>query len=192
MIGNKYQPHHTTDSIVAILWFTWSSAEGLFVLMFVLYLHCPVIQMLITSPLPCYQTVSFQTVNFMSTMKPSMLSSSISDSEVEIPGFYVFRNDRNRNGGGVVLYVKDFLSPHVICKDFHSVHFTIGSIYRPPNAPISYFDLIISDLEIISSLSTSVIIMGELNFNCFDKHSEKYSANVIYFFSGKHVSTKSK
>ena len=92
-------------------------------------------------------------------------------------------------GFGVVLYVKDYLSPHVICKNFHShsvwvdikvknVHFTIGSIYRPPNAPVSYFDLIISDLETISSLSTSVIIMGDLNFNCFDKHSEKCSANV--------------
>ena len=123
------------------------------------------------------------------SINESMLSSSISDSEVEIPGFYVFRNDRNRNGGGVVLYVKDYLSPHVICKNFHShsvwvdikvknVHFTIGSIYRPPNAPVSYFDLIISDLETISSLSTNVIIMGDLNFNCFDKHSEKYSANV--------------
>ena len=31
---------------------------------------------------------------------------------------------------------------------------------------------------LITSLSTNVIIMGDLNFNCFDKHSEKYSANV--------------
>ena len=34
---------------------------------------------------------------------------SISDSEVKIPGYCIFRCDRNRNGGGVACYVKQDL-----------------------------------------------------------------------------------
>ena len=35
------------------------------------------------------------------------LDDSINDSEVSLAGYQVIRNDRNRNGGGVAMYVKD-------------------------------------------------------------------------------------
>ena len=35
------------------------------------------------------------------------LDETVNDFELEIPGFVIYRNDRNRHGGGVALYVRD-------------------------------------------------------------------------------------
>jgi exonuclease III len=34
------------------------------------------------------------------------LDSSISDSEIYIHGYTIIRKDRNRNGGGIAIYIK--------------------------------------------------------------------------------------
>ena len=77
----------------------------------------------------------------------SWLDSTISDSENNIPGYIVVRQDRNREGGGVCIFIKEDLAfndrkdlyqkklemvwlgilfPH--CKPL-----LIGSCYRPPD-----------------------------------------------------------
>ena len=38
------------------------------------------------------------------------LDSSIQNSEVSIPGYTLERKDRNRNGGGVALYIRDSIN----------------------------------------------------------------------------------
>ena len=54
----------------------------------------------------------------------------------------------------------------------------IGSIYRPPNSPVSYHDYIINDLDFISSFNYELIIMGDLNNDCYDKHNQSYVCNA--------------
>ena len=44
----------------------------------------------------------------------SWLSTEISDSEISIPGFQLFRNDRNCHGGGVLMYVSSMLFTSVM------------------------------------------------------------------------------
>ena len=39
-----------------------------------------------------------------------MLDSDVLDSELSIDGYRLFRNDRNRNGGGVAIYVREDLN----------------------------------------------------------------------------------
>ena len=39
-------------------------------------------------------------------LSETRLNEQIEDSEVHITGYYIFRNDRDENGGGVALYVK--------------------------------------------------------------------------------------
>ena len=39
----------------------------------------------------------------------SWLSPDISDAEIFIPSFKIFRRDRNRHGGGILIFVKDTL-----------------------------------------------------------------------------------
>ena len=40
----------------------------------------------------------------------SWLDNSILDTDIHIPNYAVFRKDRNRHGGGVLIYVSDSLS----------------------------------------------------------------------------------
>ena len=82
------------------------------------------------------------------SINESLLDSTISDEEVELPGLCIFRNDRNRHGGGVALYVHQSLSPvriDIIDNDLESVwvyvashgkKYIFGSIYRPPSSLI--------------------------------------------------------
>ena len=35
------------------------------------------------------------------------MDNSIPDNEIHVIGYYLIRNDRNRDGGGVVLYIRD-------------------------------------------------------------------------------------
>ena len=41
----------------------------------------------------------------------TFLDSSVDNSEIQIPGFHLFRNDFSRNCVGVALYVCDTFSP---------------------------------------------------------------------------------
>ena len=40
----------------------------------------------------------------------SKIDSLVNDSEISIPGYKLVRRDRNRNGGGVVIYAQEHLS----------------------------------------------------------------------------------
>ena len=125
------------------------------------------------------------------SVNETLLNSSIPDGEISIKGFCLFRNDRDRNGGGVALYINENLSPCMIndntCISSESVwvkvkvkygYIIIGSIYRPPNSPVSYHDYIINDLDFISSFNYELIIMGDLNYDCYDKHNQSYVCNA--------------
>ena len=78
----------------------------------------------------------------------------LDNNEILIEGFNVYRNDRNRLGGGVLLYVKTILSSNIVLslmndevesvlvelprlyKDRNGL--TVGSII-PPNSSSSYY-----------------------------------------------------
>ena len=81
------------------------------------------------------------------------LNNMINDSDIEIDGYEVMHWDRDRNGGGVALYVHknldvtkrqdlmdcnvESVSPQV--KVGHYRPFIITSLYRPPRKPVSHF-----------------------------------------------------
>lgn len=78
------------------------------------------------------------------TVKPD-LDKTVRDSDVSIQGYNIYRNDRDSNGGGVAIYVKESLpEPKVkiisnklepIELEFNTIHakpFLIISWYRPP------------------------------------------------------------
>ena len=48
------------------------------------------------------------------SINETFLDKSIYDSEVNIENFSIFRNDRNRNGGGVALYIHTDLRPSLL------------------------------------------------------------------------------
>ena len=102
------------------------------------------------------QEASFQNMMsyiqaIVSTRKPDIvyivetwLSGDILDSEVSLQGYQLFRLDRNRHGGGVLMYVKNSLSCKLlVCGGLHELEFIAVSnfclFYRPPSTPVSDF-----------------------------------------------------
>ena len=81
------------------------------------------------------------------------LDGDITDGELLLPNFQLFRRDRNRHGGGVALYVSSSLVCNMLCDgspdlEFISVSISSGLFseklclclfYRPPSSPFSIF-----------------------------------------------------
>ena len=51
--------------------------------------------------------VLFSTPFDIFAINESKIDESIPDTEISIPGYNLVRKDRNRGGGGVVLYIRD-------------------------------------------------------------------------------------
>ena len=76
----------------------------------------------------------------------SKLDSSVTNAEVNINGYSIIRNDRNRNGGGVACYIRNdlcFNIKNIFSNSIEHVFFeilipkvepiAIRIFYRPPN-----------------------------------------------------------
>ena len=113
----------------------------------------------------------------------SKLDASIPDNVIKIPGFHEpVRKDRNRHGGGVVVYIADFLPfkqksdlelnllEHIWVDIFISGQtFSINAIYRPPNETnedhIKFIDNTKILLENLSNYNNNTgVLLGDLNF----------------------------
>ena len=106
------------------------------------------------------------------------LEDSISDSEVFLPNYSVYRKDRNRQGGGVSIAIRSDLPScqldtvpnlEIIWVQLHFISFNdiiLGCFYRPPNSPLSMQnDLRNSLQQIRSQFPGAKIILGG-DFNC--------------------------
>jgi exonuclease III len=88
------------------------------------------------------------------TINETRLDESISDEEVNIEGYNLYRKDRCRSGGGVAIYTRDVLNARemsqFVPKDIEAVcleivkHKTkpilVTCIYRPPNSKADFMD----------------------------------------------------
>ena len=89
------------------------------------------------------------------------------------------RADRNRNGGGVCIYIRCHVNYEkcsdlipagleAVCleiKQSNSPSFIISSIYRPPSAPIEVFSKIEKLIDLVDNKNKEVYILGDLNCN---------------------------
>ena len=106
------------------------------------------------------------------------LDNSIPDNEIHVIGYDLIRNDRNRYGGGVVLYVRDNI-PFSVRNDLIPNHlemvcievsrpynksFLISTWYRPPNSNLDIFDEWALFLSKCDNKNYELIIIGD--FNC--------------------------
>ena len=113
----------------------------------------------------------------------SKVGSSISVSEVEIPGYCILQCDQNRNGGGVACYVRQDLCFNLrstAMGDIEGIFFDIllpktkpifvGIIYRPPTC-IKFLECFNKHLDDIN-LDNEIFLLGDFNINLF--HNGKY------------------
>ena len=100
--------------------------------------------------------------------------------EIEIDGYNIVRKDRNRHGGGVLIYIRnginfkerqDLEHPDVettwieveklLCK----APTLLGAYYRPPDKDGSYYDNTVDMLSKASAENKEMILLGDFNWN---------------------------
>lgn len=113
----------------------------------------------------------------MFAVTESKLDHHISDSEIQITGYTVIRRDRNRHGGGLLLFIKNRWSVLNVQKDetleFMTVHMkflnsprtNIGVVYRPPDSNAQWLVVFEERIEDLSVTGSEQIIMGDFNID---------------------------
>ena len=117
----------------------------------------------------------------MNHINESETDDSIKDREICIPGFELIEKDRNRAGGGVVLYIRDSLSCtdrndllsdrlEMLCAEiirpFNKSLF-VCTCDRPPNSDMSLsneYDIFLQKRE---SESKELIVVHVGDINCY-------------------------
>ena len=132
------------------------------------------------------------------TLSETWLNSSITDGELQLPGFSCIRQRRreNRSGGGVIIYVCEGLSYRVRddlmigeneciwieltrpkCK-----RVLICCIYRPPETDISKFiDGLNNCMLLINLDETEVILLGDFNVDYAKKQNNQMRRKLLDF-----------
>ena len=109
----------------------------------------------------------------------TFLDGNVAEHEFKIKDYSVVTRHRNRQGGGVLLYIHESIKFEVIDIDvspdiesswitikFNASDFAIGVMYRPPSANSTYYSKMLDQLDWIHAQYDRVILMGDLNFDC--------------------------
>lgn len=124
---------------------------------------------------------------FTCTISETWLNCSVLDLEIEIPGYNVFRVDRqHKRGGGVCIYARQGFKTEVLHEiseisetGLHQLwikiqvrnlkSFLVSTTYRPPNVPITCINTDLSTSLVAALLyNNPVYILGDLNCNLLD------------------------
>ena len=126
------------------------------------------------------------------TVSETWLHKDSKKDSLKIDGFHEpVRKDRNCDGGGVAIYVKNNLP----CKhrqdleipDLEAVwvetyinneKLLVGSFYRPPSKPVAYWDLIDTSITQVSAEPLKFIVLGDFNSN-FLLNPSPHLLNII-------------
>ena len=131
------------------------------------------------------------------TLSETCLKDDITDEQLSIEGFHkLIRKDRPNNVGygGVATYVKsshfckhrpdldiDNLEAVWVETKIDKRSYVIGSFYRPPNATITYWDLIEESLRKANSTNSTIVLLGD--FNSDFNHPNRKIFDIMNTFS---------
>ena len=125
------------------------------------------------------------------------LNEQIEDSEVNITGYCIFRNDRDENGGGVALYVKKSLTYSTVTwkseklellsleiSPTHANPFLLVCWYRPPTSKVDEesFENHRDTLKQLDKEEKEIILIGDTNCDLASKQSsntKRPKANLL-------------
>ena len=116
------------------------------------------------------------------------LSNEIDSTEIDISGYQLYRKDRNRQGGGILMYIANCMlvslfpdpGPHLelitLSARLNNFKLNLCLFYRPPSSGSSIFDTLASYFEsiCIGSLS-NFIFLGDFNVNYSNMSHPLYS-----------------
>ena len=123
------------------------------------------------------------------------LDNTIDDNLVDIDGYTIKRCDRDRNGGGVAVYLKDTLLDkytvredvpksflELLCvevKPVRAAPFLVMAWYRPPNVTADTFDLLENCLQFLDREDKEIILLGDTSCDILAKYSKTGHASTI-------------
>ena len=114
----------------------------------------------------------------------AFLNQEFCDDELKINGYDFIRKDRQTHGGGLIIYIKSYLSfiHHVDLEtnELESIwvefkhnkqkSFFTCYCYRPPSSTIDWINKFENNLEKAISDNREIIILGDFNFNLLTEH----------------------
>ena len=126
----------------------------------------------------------------------SKIDSSITDNEISVPGYNMIRIDRNKYGGGVVVYTREVHSfkerkdlnlenLEMICCEINkpqSKPTLISAWYRLPNSEMKIFDSFEIFLKKCDVESKELLIIGDINCNIL-KSPRDSNTNKLMFLT---------
>ena len=129
------------------------------------------------------------------TVSETWLDNSVTDFEIEVPGYDLYRVDReNKKGGGVCAYVLKNYKTEVLSEislispsGLHQLWLKIQvrnlksimvcTVYRPPDVSLSCFDSDLTTSYIsASTLTFPIYILGDLNCNLLKSNNQDAKA----------------
>jgi exonuclease III len=133
----------------------------------------------------------------------SWLDSTISNSEIQVDGYDIIRRDRNRNGGGVALYVNENITYKVRedlsldnieclwvevpgCEDKTPI--LVCVMYRPPSADSEYYEHMIDCLSRAVAENNDILVLGDLNYDY--KLDDNLNTNPINYLENLFMLTQ--
>ena len=113
----------------------------------------------------------------------SRLGPCVDDNIIDVSGYSCIRQDRNTEGGVIILYVRSFLKAKVLaysdtsapgkqhkmeylmCRvwDDHSPPVFVGIVYRPPDVALNSDPTLLANLRDLCSDFSHKVIMGDFN-----------------------------
>ena len=139
---------------------------------------------------------------FVSEKKPRItgitetkIDSSIDDSDIEIDDYVVVRNDRDKYGGGVAMYIHKSIN-YQLREDLFRINiesisvqvkignykpFIVTTLYRPPGKPVAYFNDIDTLFGTIDSEDKETIYLGDTHCDVLDfaNNDTKHLINTL-------------
>ena len=125
------------------------------------------------------------------------LDSCVKNTEVNINGYSIIRNDKNRNSGGVAYYIRNdlyFNIKNIFSNSIELAFFeilipkliVIRIFYRPPNAN-DFLDIFSNDFQQVDNKTNGIYLLGDFNINLFQfqnlfsKKISHMNSKIIFF-----------
>ena len=119
-------------------------------------------------------------------------------NSLAIQNYQVIRLDRNRHGGGVLIYVHNCLSYKVVLKGPDMLEFLVltvsnyfcklcvGLFYRPPSSPVSVLENFCTVLERLDpSYFSNFVLLGDFNIDFYNPNNPQHCklTEIMHTFS---------
>ncbi len=118
---------------------------------------------------------------------------TITDSQVKVDGYIIERNDRNRHGDGVAIYIKRDLNYTLrddmdLDIEFSDFSMLLCYLYRPSSVSSDYYDNMLDMFDKAILENNDIVIIEDFNFNY--TVDETLAINLVHYLENLYLMSK--